>query len=352
MGQAKRYRMPTQYEQEELGPAPSFRGGEKRGLEQMPGAGTGMPPGLGVPGVMPPADTMMMGMSYQVHVLGEVMRPGTYRVPASERLASAIQRAGGMAENGSERRIELRRKGSKTRSVDLLRFKLFGRLDDNPYLMDNDVVFVPLRKKVIQVVGAVSRPDLYELKNEKTVADVVKLAGGFNAAVSKKEPIRIIRFVDGEKEVEDVTIDKNHMSEFSINNGDVVVVPNVVTKGTKFDYNVASVPGDQVFYPSYEDRVFVLGGVEFPGAYPFSPYYTISQYVSLAGGLSDRGIARYKVVTIDGKSRRVRENDRANPGDTVEVKERWMSPAGWMGFALGVASFGLSASATVLALTR
>ncbi|MCK5645047.1 MAG: SLBB domain-containing protein, partial [Gammaproteobacteria bacterium] len=236
MGQGRRYRLPTRSEQSGEGTAPSFRGGEQRGFDQVvPGAGMGVPPAIGAPGVGVPGEAAMVGMGYQVHVLGEVMRPGTYRIAASDRLASAIQRAGGMAENGSERRIELRRKGSRRRRVDLLRFRLFGKLNDNPYLMDNDVVFVPLRKKVIQVVGSVGRPDIYELKNEKTLSDVINLAGGFNAAVARKEPIRVIRFNEGEKKVEEIPINKGSMKRFSIVNGDVVVVPNVVTKGTTFD---------------------------------------------------------------------------------------------------------------------
>ena len=348
ISQSNRYRMPTGYDQDERGPAPSFRGadGEKSGVSS---SDMQMPRSL-MQGSMGKAE--MMGAGYQVHVLGDVMRPGTYIIMASERLSSVIQQAGGIAENGSERRIELRRKGGGSRTIDLLRFRLFGQLADNPYLMDNDVVFVPLRKKVVQVAGAIGRPDFYELKDEKTLADVVDLAGGFNAAVAKGETIRVVRFVDGEKRVETVPTDRSDMAAFSIDAGDVIIIPNLVTKGTEFDYNVSSIPGDQIFYPSYEDRVFVLGGVSFPGAYPFSPYYTINQYVSLAGGLSDRGVSEFTVTRIDGKTGKAKPNERVNPGDTIMIKERIMSPAAWAGFALAIASFGLSASATIIALRR
>lgn len=358
LGQASRYRIPTQADEIDMGPAPSFRGGERlrSKVPATPGQQSGMPI-QGIPsgssfGNTTVGEAAMVSMGYQVHVLGEVMRPGTYRVTASDRVSEIIQRAGGLADNGSERNIELRRKGGGKTYVDLLAFKLFGRLDQNPYLTDNDVVFVPLRKKVIQVAGAVKRPDYYEIRNEKTLNAVIELAGGFNAATAQKEPIRVIRFEEGEKRLEEVPIDKHTMSNFSIKNGDVIVVPNVVTKGTDFDYNVAAIPGDQMFYPSYEDRVFVLGGVAFPGAYPFSPYYTINQYVSLAGGLNDKGVDKYKVTAIDGKTHKAKPNQRVNPGDTIMVKERWMSPAAWAGFGLSFASFGLSATATVLAITK
>ena len=355
MAQASRYRVSTQSDDVNLGPAPSFRGGERKGkTQQIPGQGgvPQLPSGITSGGGTTMGEAAMVSMGYQVHVLGEVMKPGTYRVVASDRVSEVIERAGGLAENGSERNIELRRKGGGVIHVDLLAFKLFGKLDQNPYVNDNDAIYVPLRKNVIQVVGAVKRPDFYELKNEKTLSDIVGLAGGFNAATAVKDSIRVIRYEDGEKKIDEVPIEKESLRDFAIRNGDVVVVPNVVTKNTKFDYNVASIPGDQVFYPSYEDRVFVLGGIAFPGAYPFSPYYTLNQYISLAGGLNERGKRNYKVVSIEGKTHHAKASESVNPGDTIVVKESWMSPANWMSFALGVASFGLSASATIIAIRK
>lgn len=358
VGQASRYRVPTQAEEIDLGPPPSFRSGGKRVPLQSYPAQTGVPQlpgGITAPGGAAGTsmgEAAMVSMGYQVHVLGEVMNPGTYKVAASDRASEVINRAGGLAQNGSERNIELRRKGGGVLHIDLMAFKLLGKLDQNPYVTDNDTIFVPLRKNVIQIVGAVKRPDFYELKNEKTLSDVIDLAGGFNAATAMKEPIRVIRFENGEKKINEITIEKDNMADFAILNGDVVVIPNIVTKGTKFDYNVASVPGDQVFYPSYEDRVFVLGGVAFPGAYPFSPYYSVNQYITLAGGLNERGKAKYRVTTIDGKNKKAKPADRVNPGDTIVAKQGWMSPAAWMSFALGFASFGLSASATVIAIRK
>ena len=144
-------------------------------------------------------EAAMVSMGYQVNVLGEVMKPGTYKVAASDRVSEVLNRAGGIAVNGSERVIELRRKGGGVIHVDLIAFKLFGKLDQNPYVTDNDTIYVPFRKNVIQIVGAVKRPDFYELKDEKTLADVVDLSGGFNAATAMKEPIRVIRFEGGRR---------------------------------------------------------------------------------------------------------------------------------------------------------
>ncbi|MBN2569745.1 MAG: SLBB domain-containing protein [Deltaproteobacteria bacterium] len=360
--QSNRYRVPTAADQPDMGPAPSFRGGERQiqgqyPVQGQPGGTLSIPSSVtgsvgGALGGTTAGEAALISMGYQVHVLGEVMKPGTYRVSASDRVSEVISKAGGFAVNGSERGVELRRKGGGTTKLDLLSYRLFGHLNQNPYVTDNDVVFVPLRKHVIQVVGSVRRPDFYEVKNENTLKEVIELAGGFNAAVAKNEPIRVIRFEDGEKKVNEIIIADDALRRFEIENGDVVVIPNMLTKDTEFDYNVAAIPGDQVFYPSYEDRVFVLGGVAFPGAYPFSPYYTLNQYITLAGGLSDRGTDNYKITSIDGKAKRGKPDDRVNPGDTIRVKQKVMSNAAWAGFGLSLASFGLAASSTILAITK
>lgn len=51
------------------------------------------------------------GIIYQIHVLGEVFKPGTYRIPASTRVSEALLMAGGIKKDGSERNIEIRRPG-------------------------------------------------------------------------------------------------------------------------------------------------------------------------------------------------------------------------------------------------
>src|SRR3989338_2283686 len=51
----------------------------------------------------------MSGLMYQVHILGEVKMPGTYRITASDRLSEVLKKAGGVDEQGSERNIEVRR---------------------------------------------------------------------------------------------------------------------------------------------------------------------------------------------------------------------------------------------------
>lgn len=293
-------------------------------------------------------------LTYQIHVLGEVVNPGTVHVMASERLSEAIKRAGDVAEHGSKRRIQIRRNGKVIQTIDLLKFRLYGQLDNNPYLLDNDVIFVPLKDRTIQIVGAVKRPLIYELANEKSVWDVIQLAGGYSAGVAKSEPVRLIRFVDGKQEVIEIKMDSAELKETKIQNGDVVYISNMITKDNKFDYHLSKLPGDNVFYPSYEDRVFVLGGVSQPGAFPFNPHYTLHQYISLSGGYTKMATGNIHVLTQDGKKHKVKSKKKItiNPGDTILVGHRRIPPEGWVSLGMSLAGFGLSTTATVLSLTN
>ena len=243
-------------------------------------------------------------LTYQIHILGELHYPGTYRVLASTRLFEALQLAGGLLKNGLSRRIELRRNGKIT-TVDQLSFESSGRLEENPYLMENDVIFVPLQNKVVQIEGAVKRPGTYEmLKNEKTLEDLLTIGGGFSSGINKNIPIKIIRFDQGIKHIIDIANNQEERKSFQLKTGDVAYMPHFFTSDKTFDYNLGHIPGDQqLFFPTIEERIFVLGAVFKPGPQSYNPYYNGRQYLTLAGGLTKLAkMHRIKIITFDGKT--------------------------------------------------
>lgn len=236
--------------------------------------------------------------------------------------------------------------------MDLISFKFFGNLDANPYLLDNDVIFVPLRERVVQIVGTVRRPGTYELKNEKTIQDLVNLAGGFTSGVANPAPLKVIRFDHGEKEVIDVENTEAPRRAFTLQNADVIFVPHVFTEKTKFDYNIPVLPGDnQLFYPSFEERVFVIGAVAKPGPYPFSPYYDVKQYLTIAGGTTKLAkVRKIKILGSGGKKIRAVYSSPVSPGDSIVVPEKYMAPENMLTLFLTSASVVLGITTSILTL--
>lgn len=318
------------------------------------GSGTRSTGGVPAPSGQLFQEPTFSGLSYQVHILGEVDKPGTYRIAASTRLWEAITQAGGISGQGSERRVIIQHSEGTKSEVDLLAFKYHGKLDQNPYLLDNDVVFVPLRQNLVQVAGTVKRPGSYELRQEKTLEDLIKLAGGFTAGAALTSPIKIVRFHNGLKEVLEVGNNKDEIKKFLLADADVVVIPHILTKDKKFDYNLASFPGDNgLFYASFEERVFLIGGLSNPGAYPYSPYYSVRQYLTLAGGVTRLGrIKKMKLLTSEGETFRATPETTINPGDTIIVPERYMPPENFVSLILGITTAILSISTTAITLTR
>lgn len=265
------------------------------------------------------------GTGYQIHILGQVNSPGTYRLPPSTRMAEAIiQAAGGIAEKGSKRRIELRRNG-QNRSYDLFRFHTRGELNQNPFLLDNDVIYVPFSKNNVEIQGPVKSPGVYELSiQDRDGWDLIQLAGGFTAGASFDQPVTIIRYEGEEKRLLEVANRQQELNAFELRNGDIAIIPHILTGDRRFDFNVAKLPGDNVFYPSFNDNVFVMGAVELPGAFPFSPNYSLRDYVNMAGPSRQAKIKRLRVLNPNGQviARMMKKEFKLSPGDTIVVPEK------------------------------
>ncbi len=292
------------------------------------------------------AMSMRSMVTYQIHVTGEVRAPGTYRVPPSTRLAEVIMRAKGPLENGSIRKVQILRNGKIVKRCDLWTYQKAGSLAENPYMMDNDVVHVPLRERMVEVVGAVSRPSKYELLNESTLQQVLDLAGGTTSAMSTASAIKVVRFVDDKKQILQIENKKDSIAQFQIRDDDVIVVPTVLMAQKRFDYDILELPSTRNFLPSMENRVFVVGGVRQPGAYDYNPYYSVSQYLALAGGKTRLAKDKIEIDTSAGERKVVDASyTQLSPGDSIFIPEKRISDEFWVAWIATLASIGLSAVA-------
>ncbi len=116
--------------------------------------------------------------SIRVFVLGEAEKPGSYTVSGLSTMTNALFVSGGVKKIGSLRNIELKRRGKLVGVLDLYSLLLHGDTSGDQQLMPGDVIFIPPIGDTVSVYGAVRRPAIYELKNEKTVEQVVDVAGG------------------------------------------------------------------------------------------------------------------------------------------------------------------------------
>lgn len=266
---------------------------------------------------------MSLGMENQVHVLGEVKSPGTYRVGASVRAAEVVASAGGIGERGSFRNIELRRLDLAVTRLDLFRFYSRGDLGANPFLQDNDVIFVPFKSKSVRIEGPVKKSGVFELAGETNVWDIIQLAGGFTVGAAQKDEIVVVRYENEKKQMIRVPNVTEELRRTPIQNGDIIVVPHIFTKNREFDYSFPNLPTDDVFYPSYNDQIFVAGAVLKPGSYDYEGHLAMLDYINMAGPDPKKAsLKKIQVMRPDGTRVGKVNKHILSPGDTILVPER------------------------------
>jgi protein involved in polysaccharide export with SLBB domain len=116
--------------------------------------------------------------SVPIVIMGEAFAPGTYQMPAVVTLFNALYAAGGPGDNGTFRRIQLRRNGLPTRTIDLYRLLINGDARQDVPLQSGDIIMIPPADRMVTVRGEVKRPAIYELVAGERLRDALRYAGG------------------------------------------------------------------------------------------------------------------------------------------------------------------------------
>lgn len=116
--------------------------------------------------------------SMRVLLLGEARNPGSYTVSALSTITNALYVSGGIKQTGSLRNVQHKRNGELVGTLDLYDLLLKGDSSGDNRLQPGDVIFIPPVGKRAGIAGEVYRPALYELDDEKTLQELINLAGG------------------------------------------------------------------------------------------------------------------------------------------------------------------------------
>ena len=134
----------------------------------------------------------------QVFVMGEVSKPGSYQLASTGTVLSALYAAGGITDNGSFRRVDVRRGGKLVDSLDLYDYLLRGDNSNDIRLETGDVVFVGVHESRVKATGQLIRPAIYELRPTETLRDLISFAGGFKADALRRR-VQIDRILPPER---------------------------------------------------------------------------------------------------------------------------------------------------------
>ena len=93
-------------------------------------------------------------LSMNIYFSGEVFKPGLHLIHPFSDIFVALISAGGIANSGSLRNIEIIRNNKKIETVDLYSFFLDGKSNFSKLkLVDGDVIHVPVVKKRVEIKG-------------------------------------------------------------------------------------------------------------------------------------------------------------------------------------------------------
>ena len=201
----------------------------------------------------------------KVHVMGEVVKAGTYSLSSYSTAFYAIYHAGGVSDLGSLRNISVVRNGKQIAVVDVYDFILKGESKGNISLQDGDAIIVPPYHSLIEIDGNVKRPMFYEMADGETLNTLLGYAGDFTGDAYRKS-VTVTRKNGREYQIH--TVDDNQFSSFALMDGDKVEVGRMIER--------------------FENRIEVKGAVYREGVYQLNDNLnTVSKLVSKAEGVMD-----------------------------------------------------------------
>jgi protein involved in polysaccharide export with SLBB domain len=194
------------------------------------------------------AVTIVTARTIMVNVFGEARITGGFNLSALNSAFNALSAAGGPTDIGSVREIQLIR-GNERKTIDVYAFMNDPAIQFKFDLQNNDILFVPIIKKLVSIEGAVNRPMSYEMLASETLTDLIRFAGGLKMNVYP-DFVQIQRYVNGEEKLMEWNLSEVSSGKIQVPllNGDVIRIKSV---GKPMDQYV-DVEGS-VYYPGRFD---------------------------------------------------------------------------------------------------
>jgi len=167
----------------------------------------------------------------------------------------------------SNRNLVLIRKQDSIK-IDLARFGISGKNDHNPYLQQEDILVIPLRRHLIGIYGGVKIPGKYEYVFGEFLSDLIQIAGGLRPNADP-EKIEITRY-NGPTEKFSFTVEFQESKDVQLNPEDHVMLQ---------------------YAKQYkrQEIVYITGEVVHPGVYSILPgQTTIGNILAKASGYTNR----------------------------------------------------------------
>jgi polysaccharide export outer membrane protein len=220
----------------------------------------------------------------RVYEVGDVVKPGAYDISSLSTPLNALFVAGGPTPGGSLRILNHYRGSQLIQTVDVYDLLLHGVKTNLLRLENGDSVQVPPIGPRVTVEGMVRRPAFYELKDEKSLADVLELAGGILPAAT-------LRHVEVQRL-------EAHVKETMLS----LDIPETDAAGetSKKLESFAIQDGDRIrifpITPYNEDAIYLEGHVVRPGRYSYRSGMHVTDIIASYRDLLPEPAAQYAEI--------------------------------------------------------
>ena len=177
----------------------------------------------------------------------------------------------GYEKNQGLRSIQIIRNG-KTETYDLLKFYRMGDINNNPFLKDGDVVYVPAIKNFVSIGGGINLPGELEFVEGDKISTIIELSLGFtfDADISK---LQLYRY-------------KENRIDYDVLNYDLKANPSLLNLPLQADDRILISCDSEI---RTRQRIKIYGQVKNPGEYVIDTNTTLYEVLQQAGGLTKRG---------------------------------------------------------------
>ena len=185
--------------------------------------------------------------TFPVNVVGQIQKPGSYKVTEKTRLADVLFMAGGFSQGAKIDKVTVIHNtphSPKSVEVDVTKYLKTGDMESNPPVFEGDTIIVSLNEKAkmiptiqtifspsmtINVIGEVRRPDTYDLSQTTNFWEAIIVAGGPTTDADLKRAMLIQGTEDGQNRIEIDLEEVLTEGQFSLmpplNSGDTIFIP-------------------------------------------------------------------------------------------------------------------------------
>ena len=205
-----------------------------------------------------------------------------------------------------QRGIKIKRSDGSSLTIDLLKYRLTGDFNLNPYLKNDDVIIFPSvnwEKNFVSIYGSINKPQKFQFVDGDKLSDILFLAQGVDPSFEKIENIEIRRMTSSGEIGEVITLKSGE--EALLKRGDRIRInsgENLIS-----DY-----------------KVMVIGEVKYPGLVDISKNSTtFNDAIKRVGGLKEDASLDYATLLRGNSTASVLRKELVLNSNQMENPTYW-----------------------------